>query len=457
VATYTQKYGLKKPEATDTSEIIPDLNYNWDLIDSSTTRIITSDLTLNVPSQYSTIQAALDSIRDAFIPSNVTVTIQVASGTYTHTSPIVIQHPCGSQIQIIGATPVTTTLTGVGTITGSAGNWSVPLQVESASGIAVGDYVIVKGTTGTGDHFALRGVWEVTGVAGNTVTVKNTHRKSSFPTFTVSGGTVVALKTILKFNGCSGIVAYDSCLGYLNNVAIVGNLSSNTRGIAAGKTIETQAEEGKGAVVCGDNVGVSSFATGLYAASGTIHAQGVASSGNSGNGIYATCSGSIHAPSSTASGNGTYGFYVSGSGSIHAPSSTASGNGGSGFYVTSSGSIIAPSSTASGNGTYGFYATCSGSIIAPSSTASGNGTYGFYATCSGSIYALSSTASENGSSGFSASYSGSIHAQGSTASGNSTDYKAEKMGYIYVFGYQGSPTFSPALNTEGNYNAIITT
>jgi len=33
VATYTQKYGLKKPEATDTSEIISDLNYNWDLID----------------------------------------------------------------------------------------------------------------------------------------------------------------------------------------------------------------------------------------------------------------------------------------------------------------------------------------------------------------------------------------------------------------------------------------
>jgi len=35
VATYTQKYGLKKPEATDTSEIITDLNYNWDLLDDA--------------------------------------------------------------------------------------------------------------------------------------------------------------------------------------------------------------------------------------------------------------------------------------------------------------------------------------------------------------------------------------------------------------------------------------
>jgi len=390
-------------------------NLNADMVDgkhaSELTRIITSDLTLNVPSQYSTIQAALDSIRDAFIPSNVTVTIQVDSGTYTHTSPIVIQHPCGSQIRIIGATPVTTTLTGVGTISGSAGNWSVPLQVESASGIAVGDYVIVKNTSGTDDHYALRGVWEVTGVSGNTVTIKNTHRKSTFPTFTVSGGTVVALKTILKFNGCSGIVAYDSCLGYLNNVAIIGNLSSDTRGIVAGKIFETQAKEGKGAVVCGSNVGVSSFVVGLYALSGTIHAQNVASSGNIDVGFYATYSGSIIAPGSIASGNGS-----------------------GGFYATSSGSIIASYSTASGNGSGGLATLYSGSIVATYSIASGNGSVGFYAALSGSIAAINST-----------------------ASGNSTDYKAERMGCIYVYGYQGSPTFSPALNTEGNSNAIITT
>ena len=35
MATYTQKYGLKKPEATDTTEIIADLNYNWDLLDDA--------------------------------------------------------------------------------------------------------------------------------------------------------------------------------------------------------------------------------------------------------------------------------------------------------------------------------------------------------------------------------------------------------------------------------------
>jgi hypothetical protein len=436
-------------------------NLNADMVDgkhaSELTRIITSDLTLNVPSQYSTIQAALNSIRDAFIPNNVYVTIQVASGTYTHTSQITISHPCGSQIKIVGANPVTTTLTGVGTITGSAGNWSVPLQVQSASGIAVGDFVIVRDTTGTGDHYALRGVWEVTGVSGNTVTVKNTHRKSSFPSFTVSGGTVVALKTILKFNGCSGIVVYDATLGYLNNVAIVGNLTSNTRGIAAGKTTETQVRESGGVVVCGSNVGMSSFANGLYTCSGTIFAQGVASSGNASSGFFAAYSGSIYASYATASGNSSYGFYAGLSGSINASYATASGNSSYGFYAVHSGSINASYATASGNNNHGFFAAYSGSIYASYATASGNSGHGFSATVSGSIYAHYAIASGNSSRGFYAALLGSIYAPYSTATGNSTDYMAEKMGYIHVSGYQGSPTFSPALNTVGNYNAIITT
>lgn len=78
--------------------------------------VLKTNKTINVPGNYSTIQAALDSLEYTWIPKYVTVTIQVAAGTYTHTSPIVIDHPCGSQIQIVGATPITTTVTGVGTI-----------------------------------------------------------------------------------------------------------------------------------------------------------------------------------------------------------------------------------------------------------------------------------------------------------------------------------------------------
>ncbi len=421
--------------------------------------VIKQNLTINVPADYPTIQAALDALKYAWIPSDVTVTIQVAAGTYTHTSPIVVDHPCGSQIRIIGATPITTTITGVGTVSGSAGNWSVPITVADVTGIQVGQYAIIRNTTGTGDHFAHRGIWEITAVdtATKTVTVKNTHRASTFPTATLSGGDFIVLTTILKFTDCSGLKLYDKSLGYLDQVAIVGNNSASiTVGIEVGYSYWRQIRGGT--INCGAYVGVSGFTIGFVAGNGgSILGSALAASGNGYHGFYAQLSSSIFASSSTASGNGSIGFYAQLSSSIFASSSTASGNGSIGFYVQYSSSIFASSSTASGNGSIGFYVQYSGSIFASSSTASGNGYHGFYAQYSGSIYAYSSTASGNGSIGFYAQYSGSIYAYSSTASGNGTDYKAEKMGYIYCAGYTGTPTFSPAVNTEGNYNAIITT
>ena len=324
--------------------------------------IISSDLTLNVPSEYATIQDALNYLSDKFIPDNVTVTIRVAAGIHTHTSQITVKHPCGKQIQIVGADPITTTISSVGTVSGSAGNWSVPITVADATGIQVGQYAIVRNTTGTDDHYALRGIWEITDVSGNTITIKNTHRKDTFPTFTCTGGDVVVLTTILKFNDCHGITVDGAILGYLNNVAVVSNGASGYSGIIALGNYSI-----RGAIRCGDNVGVNGF------------------------------------------------------------------------------------------GSYGYYAAYSGSINAGYSIASGNGSHGYYATHPSSIYAGYSIASGNRSYGYCAAHSGSIYAGYSIASGNGTDYNAIRMGYIYCYGYVGSPTFSPALNTEGNYNAIITT
>ncbi len=399
MATYTQYYNLKKPESTDTTEIIADLNGNYDDIDTylyqkadkvsgatsgnlasldatgnlqdsgksvaNFVNIISSDLTLNVPSEYATIQDALNYLSDKFIPDNVTVTIRVAAGIHTHTSQITVKHPCGKQIQIVGADPITTTISSVGTVSGSAGNWSVPITVADATGIQVGQYAIVRNTTGTDDHYALRGIWEITNVSGNTITIKNTHRKGTFPTFTCTGGDVVVLTTILKFNDCHGITVDGAILGYLNNVAVVSNGASGYIGIMALGNISNYSI--RGAIRCGDNVGVNGF------------------------------------------------------------------------------------------GSHGYFAAYSGSIYAPSTVASGNGSVGYYAACSGSIHAGYSTASGNGSHGYHADLASSIHAEYSTASGNGTDYLAINMGCIYCYGYVGSPTFSPALNTEGNYNSIITT
>lgn len=63
--------------------------------------------TLNVPSQYLTIQAALTSLANKRIGAGAIVTIQVADGTYNLTSGINLNHPDGDRIWLIGnqATP----------------------------------------------------------------------------------------------------------------------------------------------------------------------------------------------------------------------------------------------------------------------------------------------------------------------------------------------------------------
>ena len=401
--------------------------------------VITANKTINVPGDFATIQEALDSLKKAWIPRDVTVTIQAAAGTFNHTTPIIVDHPCGSRIKIIGSTPITTSITGKGTVTGSTGNWSVPILVQSTSGIAAGDYVIIKNTTGTGDHYAFRGIWKVISVNSATqITVQNTHRASTFPTATLSGGTVVALKTILKFTACNGIVvAPNSALGFLDQVAVVGDGSINV-GILAGRVPSDQDVPSPAFILLGSNVGVNGFgADGIWSGyGGTVSAySGVASSGNGGSGFAASNGGAIGAGSSTASGNGGNGFWAGSGGAIWAGSSTASGNGGNGFAVGGGGVIEAGSSTASGNGGSGFAASNGSAIGAGSSTATGNGDRGFSAFTGASIYATTSTASGNAGS----------------------DYYAALESIIYVAGYTGTPTFSPAVNTVGNQNAIIST
>jgi hypothetical protein len=65
---------------------------------------ITGNMTLNVPSDFADINAAIDYLKDKKIAANVIVTIQVADGVYYYTSPISINNSDGDKIQIIGNT-----------------------------------------------------------------------------------------------------------------------------------------------------------------------------------------------------------------------------------------------------------------------------------------------------------------------------------------------------------------
>jgi hypothetical protein len=158
------------------------------------------------------------------LPSNTTLTINLPSGVFSLTATLYLPQLGGNSIVLNGVAPTSYSISSAGSVTGSAGNWSVPINLSNASGISVGDYVGIDGdVAGTGSWYWIAGCWKVTAVAGNTVTVKNTARFSAVPTFTLTGGTLWKFNTVLKqtTSSATGVSLYNLHEVSLNNVAIV--------------------------------------------------------------------------------------------------------------------------------------------------------------------------------------------------------------------------------------------
>jgi hypothetical protein len=71
---------------------------------------LSASVVVNVPADESTIAAALARFDDLRIPSNTTVTIRIAAGTHTVSTPLVVTHPDAARIRIIGDGRDTTTI-----------------------------------------------------------------------------------------------------------------------------------------------------------------------------------------------------------------------------------------------------------------------------------------------------------------------------------------------------------
>ena len=372
-------------------------------------------------SPWRTITKAFDYLKNRWINTDVAVTIQLADGNngdHVYTSEIAPNHPCGSQITIKGENTHSKSMTSVQSSSGSAGDYSVILNLDSVADIEANDYVMISGAANGTNPTYVMGIHKVTNVdSGNSRITINSLHKTGVPSGAVTA-TVLVLKTVVNFNGCDGFVVRNGHHINLENLAIVGNGTSNTVGVFAGgdDTANDYASCG-GSITCvTGTVGVSGFAQGYLA----------------------QYSGSIRADSSTASGNSQQGYVAQSCGSIRADSSTASGNSEPGYLAQFSGSIRAYASTASGNSRQGYVAQYSGSISAGSSTASGNSEPGYVAQSCGSIWANSSTSNNNTYGYYAYSY-GYIRANGYSASGNST------------------AALSPAANTQGNEYGYIDT
>lgn len=89
---------IELPTKSDVKKILVEKDGKYQWIE----RIIDQDITLNVPTDYTDINMALDYLNDKIIMPNAKVTIKVSDGVYNYSTPIAIEHSDGLNIQIIG-------------------------------------------------------------------------------------------------------------------------------------------------------------------------------------------------------------------------------------------------------------------------------------------------------------------------------------------------------------------
>jgi hypothetical protein len=182
---------------------------------------VTGDGSSGTP--WATVAHALVYLGDKWINSDATVTIQVDDGTYTSTTQIVVTHPCGKLIQILGKNTYAKTLSSVQSSSGVAGTWAYILNLNSVANIAVGDYVLMSGLSGGTRPTYLSGCHYVSDVdVPNTrITVTVKHPSASVASGAVVG-TVVAIKTILYFSQSYGFSLGGTSLGSIDKLVLKG-------------------------------------------------------------------------------------------------------------------------------------------------------------------------------------------------------------------------------------------
>jgi len=402
-----------------------------------------------------------------------TLAITVASGVHTFTSPVVVSSNVINGLSIVGETPVSLSITGQVSASGTAGAYSVVLQVSTVSGVTVGDFLHTYTVAGTGVPEVHRGVWEITNVdtVNTRITVKNTARSAAFPTNTITSSVSLVLKSVLLFNSCDGIVVKDSCIDFLNNVAIVGNSdtywsSSNVTGTELGTHglligAQTVALNGKvddvnkygisqAHVSCGPNVGVNGFdQQGIVVElGGTFWGDFVSSCNNKRRGFYASTAAGMRAKHISANGNYLDGVISDIGGNMYSSSvSCAVANGQRGVSATSSGSIVFDTGIMAYNGTHGGAASNVGYLQAVNAKYLFNGGNGAYSEYASQVYAAGSTISNNTLNGVYAIANSLIRSDNTTISNNSAfGVRCDDQSYVI---YTGSTL---SANTSGDFS-----
>lgn len=370
--------------------------------------------------------------------------VTASAGSYARSAPVLIEKTSTGYLSFQGATPASVSILGQVSVSGSAGAYSVVLQLDNAFGIQANEAIHTWSVVGTGSAPIHRGMWRITSVdtLNNRITVLNTCYKASFPTNTITSSNSVILKSIFNFSDCDGFVVKSSKIDFLDKVAIFGNSDSywnsgnvsgtekGTHGLYIGAM--TIALNGKADntnqygvslshVSCGPYVGINGFdQQGICVElSGTFWGDFVSSCNNKRRGFYSSTAAGIRSKHVSANGNFLDGLISDLGGSIYASSeSCACGNGRTGASSTQSGMIILDGGYFYDNGGHGGSAVEGGVLQATGAIYRGNLLNGVFAEYGGVVYCNDSDMSSNGQNGQYAAFGSHLRANNCTVNNN---------------------------------------
>ncbi|HCW16875.1 MAG TPA: hypothetical protein DHL02_02715 [Achromobacter sp.] len=440
---------------------------------------------VDVPTQQSSLIAAIAAIEQWSIPATASVVIRIAAGEYAATETAVVDHAFGENLTITGPDVVQkTSITSLVGSSGVRGDYRVELAVASVAGLASGGWVGVEGTTGTGRHKVLRGFYQITAVGASTITLRVRLWDSLFPAMTVTGGGVYLVPAVIKVSNTDAFVLRSSSVT-LKDIGFVGNMwdywneadilgtekgthgiyvSSNTiiDGTGAAGGANPFALNGSG--LSARRVYVADFdQQGICVSNGGgIYGRNLWASSCGRRGFYAASSASIEARFSGASANYRDGAIADYGGCFNTSGFEGNGNRLNGAFAINGGSVVAVNSSFEGNLGYGVEARAGSYVtIDGTSTSKFNGLGGchFEYGATGSIVAAD--ISENASDGVTAIYGSAVRATNANISNNARYginalYSAVRHTGAVLSGNGTAPIFNTAsMVTDGtNYEPM---
>ena len=317
---------------------------------------------------YLTFTRARDEVADWWWDTlSKTITIQAANGSFPISSAIDLSHPCGRTMYFTGENTYAKTMSSVQSSSGSTGNWSVIINLNSVADITTADYALITAASGGTLPKYIEGCHAITNVDGGNVriTIASKHRAATSPSGAVAAA-VVIVPTNITATGCAGFIPRGGMsLGLLSKIALVGD------GTAGKFAIDVSYANAR--AILGESVGISGWNQGLAAYDGgVIQATPVVCVSGCAIGIASLKSSSISLTSPVISGCSTAGAYSANHGSIAINGSTLTGNA-IGSQALNKAFLGMSSSNVNGN-TTGASASEFGYIKAASLTLANNGT-----------------------------------------------------------------------------------